>query len=77
MLKESEILYLKERVSKEELKAALAEKDYTLARKELECQIADAQEAYLSKSTLNESMLNISQEKDHRIVDLEQALDAT
>ena len=31
----------------------------------------------MSKSTLNESILNISQEKDHRIVDLEAALDAT
>ena len=31
----------------------------------------------MSKSTLNESILNISQEKDHRITDLEAALDAT
>ena len=37
MLKESEILYLKERVSNEQMRGELAEKEFTLARKDLEC----------------------------------------
>ena len=39
MLKESEIMYLKEKVSNEQMRGELAEKEFALARKELECQI--------------------------------------
>ena len=42
MLKESEILFLKERVSNEKMRGELAEKEFAIARKDLECQIESA-----------------------------------
>ena len=75
MLKESEILLLKEKVCKEQLRAEMAEKDFQLQKRDLESQINEAQEAFHSKSTLNESALNLSNEKDSKILELEETLD--
>ena len=49
-LKESEILFLKEKVSNEGLKYQLCEKEFSLQRKEFETAI---EEAHLSQSTVN------------------------
>ena len=67
MLKDSEILYLKEKIGNESLKTQLIEKELILARKEFELQLDEARR---SSSTCNESVLNISQEKDSRILEL-------
>ena len=53
----------------------MAEKDFQLQKRDLESQINEAQEAFHSKSTLNESALNLSNEKDSKILELEETLD--
>ena len=53
----------------------MAEKDFQIAKRDLESQINEVQEAYHSKSTLNESALNLSAEKGSKILELEETLD--